>query len=611
MSQGQPPGNGDPMEQLRELLVGPERKDLADLRRIVTEPGEKAQELSRILPHAVRLSASRDAQLSRSLAPAIASALKVLVKKDPRILTDVVFPIIGPAIRRAIADALRKMVQSLNQTMTHSLSVQGFRWRFEAWRTGKSFAEVVLSRTLIYRVEQVFLIHKETGLLLAHAQVSNAAAQDADMVSGMLTAIQDFMRDAFRAEGDGLHSTQFGDYTVWLESSSQITLAAFIRGIAPEDYRSTMKDAIEQIDDQQKAALQDFKGDAAPFEASRPVLEDCLGEQRAESSGKMSPMLWIAPVLLLLLLGVLWEWRYIRGVELRGEEVRQLVDEQQRLHALHREQRAAQQRERDADARLAKSVERLNAEEGVVVTNYSRRDGVVQIAGLRDALAVDPQTILADSGFSPEKVAARWQPYYAVTPGIVVKRAAQRLKPPAGAEFEMRGETLIVSGSASGIWIESARKSAESIPGLAGIDTSAVLDVGTLALAAKKKEIDETVIFFGEGLEIAPGQDGVLKQFATRVTEFREIASALGRRLRITVTGHTTEQGGDELNLKLSRNRADRVVSHLALAGVDATIFVPVGYAAREKRFAGTEVDDAKNRRVTFSASYDESAPVP
>ena len=40
MSQGQPPGNGDPMEQLRELLVGQERKDLADLRRIVTDPAE-------------------------------------------------------------------------------------------------------------------------------------------------------------------------------------------------------------------------------------------------------------------------------------------------------------------------------------------------------------------------------------------------------------------------------------------------------------------------------------------------------------------------------------------------------------------------------------------
>ena len=609
MSQGEPPQNGDRMEELRELLVGPERRDLDDLRRIVTDPAEKTNDLSRVLPHAVRLSTKRDAQLSEALAPTLESALKESVKRDPRILTDVVFPIIGPAIRRAIADAFSKMVQSLNQTMEHSLSPQGFKWRIEAMRTGKTFAEVVLSRTLIYRVEQVFLIHKETGLLLAHAQAPGTSAQDADMVSGMLTAIQDFMRDAFKAEGDGLRSTQYGDYNVWLESSRQITLAAFIRGIAPEGFRSVLQDALARISIDQNAALKDFQGDAAPFEESRPVLEDCLREQRAESSGKMSPMPWIAPVLLLLGLGALWEWRYIAGVERREKEVLALVDEQQRRLAPHRAQRAELQREREADERLAKTVQQLNAAEGIVVTEFSRRDGGVQIAGLRDAFSVDPQTILASSGFAPEKIAARWQPFYAVTPGIVLKRAAQRLKPPAGAKMEMRGDTLVVSGSASGVWVESARKNAETIPGVAGIDTSGVLDVGLLALATKKKEIDATVIFFGEGLEIASDQEDALKQLATRITEFREIATALGRRLGITVTGHTTEQGGDELNLKLSRNRADRIVSHLALNGVDPTTLVPVGFAARDKKFAGAAEDDAKNRRVTFSASYDETAP--
>ena len=609
MSQGEPPRNGDPMEELRELLVGPERRDLEDLRRIVTDPAEKTEEVSRVLPHAVRLSTKRDAQLSEALAPTLESALKESVKRDPRILTDVVFPIIGPAIRRAIADAFSKMVQSLNQTMEHSLSPQGFRWRFEAMRTGKTFAEVVLSRTLIYRVEQVFLIHKETGLLLAHAQAAGTSAQDADMVSGMLTAIQDFMRDAFKAEGDGLRSTQYGDYNVWLESSRQITLAAFIRGIAPEGYRSVLQDALARISIDQNAALKEFQGDAAPFEEARPVLEDCLREQRAESSGKMSPMLRIAPVLLLLGLLALCGWRYISGVERGVKEERALVDAQQLRLAPHREQRAALQREREADERLAKTVQQLNAAEGIVVTEFSRRNGAVQLAGLRDALAVDPQSILANSGFPPEKIDAHWQPFYAVTPGIVLKRAAQRLKPPAGAKMEMRGDTLVVSGSASGVWVESARKNAETIPGVAGIDTSGVLDVGLLALAAKKKEIDETMIYFGEGLEIAADQEGALKQLATRITEFREIATALGRRLRITVTGHTTEQGGDELNLKLSRNRADRIVSHLALNGVDPTTLVPVGFAARDKKFAGTSEDEAKNRRVTFSASYDETAP--
>lgn len=65
-------------------------------------------------------------------------------------------------------------------------------------RTGASFAEVVLRHTLLYRVEQVFLVHRESGLLLHHLTAQSIAAQAPDMVAGMLTAIQDFARDSFQ-----------------------------------------------------------------------------------------------------------------------------------------------------------------------------------------------------------------------------------------------------------------------------------------------------------------------------------------------------------------------------------------------------------------------------
>ena len=60
------------------------------------------------------------------------------------------------------------MLESLNTTLEHSLSWRSLRWRLDARRTGKSFAEIVLLNTLVYRVEQVFLIHRPSGLLLQH-----------------------------------------------------------------------------------------------------------------------------------------------------------------------------------------------------------------------------------------------------------------------------------------------------------------------------------------------------------------------------------------------------------------------------------------------------------
>ena len=608
MSLGEPPGDRDAMEQLRELLVGPERKDLADLRRIVTEPGEKAKELSRILPHAVRLSTSQGGRLSHALAPAVESALKESLRKDPRVLTDVIFPIIGRAVRRAMADAFSRMIQSLNQTLAHSLSRQGLKWRFEAFRSGKSFGEVVAVRTQLFRVEQVFLIHQETGLLLAHAQAANASAADADMVSGMITAIQDFMRDAFQAEGDGLRTTQYGDYNVWLASTPQLTLAAFIRGIAPEEFRTTLDAALERITDEQSDALRDFNGDAAPFQTARPILEECLHVRRTPLSEKMSPVLWIAPLLLLVALLGFWEWSYIRATERRVVEVRQLIDAQQIKHAAHRELRAVQQRQREEDARLAACVQKLGAEEGIVVTEVARRDGVIHVTGLRDPLAADPQPIVAAAGFAPERLVTHWESYYGLTPGIVLKRAAQRLSPPPGVSLAMRGETLVATGSATSKWVASARLRADSTPGVAAFDTSGVLDETMAALAAKKKAIDETVIFFGEAIDLPPDQEAAVHQLAAQIADLRRVAIQAGRRVRVTVTGHTTEVGGEAFNLKLSRSRADRIVSALVLDGIEAAVLVPVGVAAHERKFVEAG-DEGKNRRVTFRADFEEATP--
>ena len=48
-------------------------------------------------------------------------------------------------------------------------------------------------RSLVYRVEQLFLIHRKTSLSLLHVALDPAIAKDSDMVAGMLSAIQDFV----------------------------------------------------------------------------------------------------------------------------------------------------------------------------------------------------------------------------------------------------------------------------------------------------------------------------------------------------------------------------------------------------------------------------------
>ena len=80
------------------------------------------------------------------------------VRDEPRIWAEALLPALLPAVRIAVSSALRGMVDTLNQVLEQSLSLRSWKWRVEAWRTGKTFAEVVLLRTLVYRVEQLLLV---------------------------------------------------------------------------------------------------------------------------------------------------------------------------------------------------------------------------------------------------------------------------------------------------------------------------------------------------------------------------------------------------------------------------------------------------------------------
>ena len=164
------------------------------------------------------------------------------------------------------------MMESLNRTVEHSVSWRALQWRWTALRTGKPFAEIVLLNTLEYRVEQVFLIHAETGLLLQHVSSDAARRQDADQISAMLTAIRDFARDSFKVGGGDSARRAARRRAVGDRSSRGRTRSwpAWCAASAPHDVRATFQDALESVHRQFGPELQAFRGDAAPFERARP-----------------------------------------------------------------------------------------------------------------------------------------------------------------------------------------------------------------------------------------------------------------------------------------------------------------------------------------------------
>jgi outer membrane protein OmpA-like peptidoglycan-associated protein len=431
------------LDQLRTLLLGREIEVLSRLSGVVDDPERLAEAIGRVLPTAIA-QATSDARLGHVLAPAMEKATESSIRSDPHTLVNILYPLIVPAIRKSIGETIDETFQSLNQSLKYSLTWRGLRWRWEAWRTGTSFAEVVLKHTLVYQVEHVFLIHRHTGLLISHVAAENAASQDPQLVSSMLVAIQDFVRDSFSgAEQQGLDTLRLGELRLWSEAGPFATLVAVIRGDPPEGLHDTLRNALSRIHAERHHALESFDGDSSGFADIAAQLAEVVAlKQRAPPrfGTGLRRLIVLGWLTVLLMFAGAWGVRWWQEQQIR-------------------------------ESYLA----RLRTQPGIVITDSGERDGKFLVAGLRDPLAVDPQLVLRQVGINPAGVVTNWAPYQALDPEIVLKRLQASLAPPPGVTLAVDGDRIVARGSAPSSWLERARIAGGLLPvGAPGLDLSGV-----------------------------------------------------------------------------------------------------------------------------------------
>ena len=560
----------DELDTLRHIVVGPEQDRITHLEERLDNPELRATELSRVLPDALVLSSARDQRIARTLQPTIENSIRASVQKNPKVLADAIFPLMGPGIRKAISATIMGMIQSFNQLLNHSVSIQGLKWRIEALRTRKPYAEILLLHTLVYQVEQVFLIHRQTGLVLQHVVGSAAKFQDPDMVSGMLTAIEDFVRDSFNVASDqSLDTLRIGsDRSVWIEQGPKSMIAGVIRGTPPLELRHRMTEILSDIHLKYGAKLDAFDGDTVVFEPAREDLEACLDTEFKAEKKRTSPLLWLA---LALVLGVL----VFGGVILqRGH---------QRMEAFR---------------------QALANQYGLVVTSLTKSGGRIVVSGLKDPLAKDPAELLRSYTDPLGPVEYRWQPYVSLVPDMVLMRARKRLQPPSEVSLALDGATLVASGEAGHRWIQRFHELAPTVAGIDQIRTDDLIDSDLQAFSVLRHRIEETRIFFEiRSNRIASDQIPQLNQLMEDLRALAAVARRLNHAFGIRIVGYTDDSGSEKVNLTLSRERAlavrrfliDNGKVGIAIMAVGMGTLAPSGDGTDENlrarsRFAGFEV---------------------
>ncbi|MBD9371029.1 OmpA family protein [Rhizobium sp. ARZ01] len=437
------------METLRQLLVGREISELSRVTHLLGEPEQFAEAVGGVLPSAA--ARAPHAQLGEAIAPAVERAVQRSIQKSPRTLTDILYPVFLPAIRKSIGEKIDQTFQSLNETLRHIFTWHGLKWRFEAWRTGASFSEVVLKHSLVYRVEHVFLIDRNSGLLIAHVTADNATSEDPQLISSMLSAIQDFVKDSFNEkEQSGLDTIRFGELRLWSEVGPFATLVAVIRGNPPEELHEIVRDVLLRIHDEYSQALEQFDGDGSQLAGIETQLQTCV-ELKQEDSNQGFPWLVAAAVLLVLIPAGGWfflSWQ--------------------------------------SGQRWQAYMSRLEAQPGIIVAQQTARGGHFYISGLRDPLGADPQSLLSETHVDPARVHSQWQFYQSLEPEFVLKRLTASLAPPDTVRLSIVKDRIVAEGEAPDTWIDRARAAARQLSaGGPVFDIAKVRDVSPEARAAE------------------------------------------------------------------------------------------------------------------------------
>jgi hypothetical protein len=126
-----------------------------------------------------------------------------------------------------------------------------------------------------YDVEEALLVYRKKGILIAQVNEGQEEKMDRDLMTGMFTAIQDFVGDVFESEGQDttqLKEMELGDKKVLIEHGEYTYIAAVFKGgatrLAPK-----LKSTLVELETEFIDVLEEWNGEIEALEGVEIYIE--------------------------------------------------------------------------------------------------------------------------------------------------------------------------------------------------------------------------------------------------------------------------------------------------------------------------------------------------
>ncbi len=126
-------------------------------------------------------------------------------------------------------------------------------------------------------IDDVFLLYRRDGVLIKHETRRLRPDIDTDILSGMLTAVQQFVKDSFRGEEDEeLNEMTVGQMHILIGRGKYLIVAATITGGDVASMTKEIQAAIQDMEDHHWDQLDEWDGDMELGKALAPYLKKLI-----------------------------------------------------------------------------------------------------------------------------------------------------------------------------------------------------------------------------------------------------------------------------------------------------------------------------------------------
>ena len=182
----------------------------------------------------------------------VQESVNIGIRNSKEEFIEAVYPIIGRLVRRYVSYQFELFIEAMEEQRKNAFSFKRWKYRFKRW-FGKGDEAEIIEELLSPAIEEVYLIQKDSGLLLGCFSANNI--MDMDMVAGMFSAIKSSAEFIFTRENVELRTIEYENFKVIIHDYYKYYSATVIDGTSTPSFLQKLESILNTFDENQMPKL--------------------------------------------------------------------------------------------------------------------------------------------------------------------------------------------------------------------------------------------------------------------------------------------------------------------------------------------------------------------